>query len=105
MMELLASGSTTTGVRLWDVASGQPLGGPLSTGQSGFVDSLAFSADGTTLVAGSGDGAALLWDVDLPTWPRRACQITNRNLTRQEWQQYLGSLTYQKTCPGLHAGT
>lgn len=41
----------------------------------------------------------------LADWKRLACRIANRNLTRQEWRQYLGDLPYQKTCPGLPAGT
>jgi hypothetical protein len=30
-----------------------------------------------------------------------ACRIANRNLTREEWRQYLGDLPYQPICPGL----
>jgi hypothetical protein len=65
---------------------------------------LAFSPNGMVLVAGSRQGAIHLWDLALRTWPSRACRLANRNLTQQEWRQYLGDLPYQKTCPALPAG-
>jgi hypothetical protein len=32
-------------------------------------------------------------------WQERACQIAGRNLTTEEWQQYLGDREYRETCP------
>ena len=58
----LASGGDDGTVRLWDVATGQPIGDPL-TGHTGAVDSVAFSPDGKTLASGSDDGTVRLWDV------------------------------------------
>ncbi len=100
---ILASSGNDNTVRLWDVASEQPLGAPL-TGHTDLVASLAFSPDGGALASGSFDGTVRLWDVDLRAWPSRACRIANRNLTRQEWRQYLGDEPYHPTCPGLPTG-
>ena len=58
----LASGSDDDTVRLWDVATGRQIGGPL-TGHTGPVWSVAFSPDGKTLASGSDDDTVRLWDV------------------------------------------
>jgi WD40 repeat protein len=112
---ILASASGDGSIRLWDVATGQPLGIPL-TGSNNGMNSVAFSPSGRLLASGSGESplplevshstlshnnTVQLWDVDPVSLARRACQIANRNLTLQEWRQYLGDLPYQKTCPGV----
>ena len=96
----LASGSGDNTITLWDVESGQPLGEPLS-GHSDSVLSVTFSPDGKTLATGGGDGTIILWDVDIESWKARACRIANRNLTEEEWKQFLGDEPYRKTCQNL----
>jgi WD40 repeat protein/tetratricopeptide (TPR) repeat protein len=46
--------------RLWDAATGRPIGEPIK--HAGTVGSVAFSPDGRTFVTGSADKAARLWD-------------------------------------------
>ncbi|QFS91108.1 translocation protein TolB [Mycobacterium sp. THAF192] len=48
-------------VQLWDTATGEPLGDPL-TGHTEGVNSVVFSPDGTTLATGSSDTTVRLWD-------------------------------------------
>jgi WD40 repeat protein len=49
-------------VRLWDAASQQEIGMPMTASQEP-VYALAFSPDGSTLATAGGDGATRLWDV------------------------------------------
>ncbi len=56
----IATGSVDTTARLWDVATGGPIGKPLQ--HVGHVDAVAFSPDGKSLITGSRDGSASLWD-------------------------------------------
>lgn len=101
---ILAVGDQEGTVKLWDVAYRHLLGRPLRYSEVAESPwSLAFSPDGRTLAAAGKDLA--LWDFDPGSWRRRACAMANRNLTRAEWRQYVGSaLPYRRTCSELPAG-
>lgn len=63
---------------------------------------LAFTPDGKRLVSGHSSGDVVLWDADVGRWPQRACDIANRNPTRDEWAAAVGdSLPYRVPCPSL----
>jgi WD40 repeat protein/serine/threonine protein kinase len=54
------TGSEDSSARLWDAATGRPLGLPLI--HQGQVCALAYSPDGKTVLTGSFDNTARLWD-------------------------------------------
>jgi WD40 repeat protein len=62
----LAIGDQDGTARLWDLATGQPIGGPLNS-KDGLVSSMAFSPDDKTLAVGvqgnDREGAVQLWDL------------------------------------------
>ena len=57
----IVSGSNDNTLRLWDAASGKPIGPPLQ-GHTDVVRSVAFSPDGRRIVSGSEDKTLRLWD-------------------------------------------
>ncbi|HLK62210.1 MAG TPA: WD40 repeat domain-containing protein [Bryobacteraceae bacterium] len=95
----LATGGQNGTVQLWDTTSGLPYG-PALFQTSDQVQKLAFSPDGKKLAVG-GPGLWLL-DVDPEVWARYGCSRANRNLTREEWGQYVGAnVKYRQTCPNF----
>ena len=70
----------------------------------GFVASGADASGPLRLISGVGDHA-LIWNLDVETWPGIACLAAGRNLAQEEWEQFgpTGE-PYQRTCPQWPAG-
>jgi WD40 repeat protein/serine/threonine protein kinase len=73
---VIASGCGYSGgpIRLWEAASGQPLG--TLEGHTAWICQLVFSADGRRLYSSSGDQTIRIWDVE-----QRQCLATLRGST------------------------
>lgn len=92
----LATASDDTTVRVWDANARRELA--TLTGHSDTVARASFSSDGRTLAAISADNTIRLWDMDVSSWLRRLCALVSRNLSQQEWDEFLPERPYQKTC-------
>ncbi len=82
--------------RLWDAASGRPIGAALpSTG--GNILSTAFIRGGSELAVVTERGG-YVWDVRPASWERRACAVAGRRLMRAEWEAALPGRDYAPAC-------
>jgi len=93
----LATGNRDQSVRVWEIPGGREVA---RFELGGNVSRVAFSPDMELLAAASSDRTARVW-----RWRadpvKEACARLSRNLTRAEWQAYLGDEPYRATCSGL----
>jgi uncharacterized delta-60 repeat protein len=80
--------------RLWDVQTGKEL---QRLEHDSIVNDAAFSPDSKTLATASNE-TANIWDLDCSNLIKEACSRLTRNLTPEEWRQYLGDEPYRETC-------
>ena len=93
----LAVGGDAGSLQLWDVATMQPLGGPLTTpGER--VDSLSFSSDGASLFAGSAHVPLQRYVITPDHAVDRICARTGGGLTRAQWRTYIPDADYLNIC-------
>ncbi|MET8681769.1 hypothetical protein ABZW18_30355 [Streptomyces sp. NPDC004647] len=93
----LATANADTTIVLWDLDQRRPLA--TLTGHTRQARSVAFSPDGHTLATASDDHTAMLWNTDPQRTEAQLCTTVARNLTRQEWRQFIPEIPYRKTCP------
>jgi tetratricopeptide (TPR) repeat protein len=98
--KFLAAGSEDRTVRLWEVRN--PQAPPLVLrGHEDEVRAVAFSPDGKFLASGGGR-IILIWITDTETLANMVCEKVWRNLTLEEWRQFVGpDLPYELTCSNL----
>ena len=99
---LTASGDHSA--KVWDAQSGVGACTPLLTlsGHRSSVIHAAWSGDDKRIVTASADGTARIYFTDIEDLLELACQRSSRNMTRREWERYMGrDVPYQRTCPKL----
>ena len=94
----LASGWGDGNVRLWDLRNlnAKPV---VLSGHSSWVWDIAFNPDDKTLASASHDKTVRVWKTSVKELAEQVCEKVGRNLTQEEWQEYVGSgIPYEKTC-------
>ena len=98
--ELLVSGADDGQVSLWDAATLDLLGTVHQPDQGDPVPAGAqFIGDSHDVAIASYDGTVYRWETDLDRAIDFACQMAGRDLTEEEWEQFLPSQPYQSVCP------
>jgi WD40 repeat protein len=87
-------------VRVWDVQRGTQLARISSPNIS---EAVFFSRNGSWIKMVAADGKVHEWPVRPHDLIVESCTRLTRNLTCEEWRQYLGSESYRATCPDLPA--
>ena len=91
---LFASSSDSGELSYWDARAGSLLGS-VALDERGTP---AFSADNSSLMLAGVDGSVFTWNLDPRAWRATACRLAGRELTRAEWQSYLGDRPYERVC-------
>ncbi|WP_448540620.1 WD40 repeat domain-containing protein, partial [Roseiflexus sp.] len=96
--QYVVSGSRDATVRVWEVISGREVA---RLTHNGSVFDVAFSLDGQYVVNAGASNTARVWWWRPEDLIAEACRRLPRNLTPEEWRQYVGpEAPYHATCPG-----
>ena len=79
-------------VELIDVESGARIGVPLRIARDAISDVTNGVPVDNGIYFGPANGPVVYYDLDPAAWMATACEAAGRNLTRAEWERYLGSL-------------
>lgn len=94
--DLIITASDDGAARVWNLSTREEL---VRTESNDRVWAATLSSDGRYMAAVSRDGSVRLWAVHPETLIDEACLRLTRNLTKEEWRQYLGDEPYRNTCP------
>ncbi len=108
--KFMATASKDGDVRLWNINELNEQ--PQVLSDHTWVWSVAFTPDDRQLIAGlhnkeetvEGVNEAIhAWPTQIPMMANELCKKVKRNMTKDEWSQYMRELTYESTCPNLPA--
>jgi WD40 repeat protein len=87
--------------RVWDAATGAELFA--LSGHTDEVNQAVWSGDDGRILTASSDGTVRQWFARMEDLLETACQRAPRNMTREEWREFMKDEPYRPTCPELPA--
>lgn len=98
--ERLVSGAANGAVSLWDARTLDLLGTVFPPHEGTAVPTGAqFIGDSHDVAIASYDGRVYTWETDVDRAIDFACQMAGRNLTEEEWEEFLPAQPFQSVCP------
>jgi WD40 repeat protein len=97
----LATGSNDKTARIWDIEHKKEL---VRLKHNSPVLAVAFSPDGSRLATACENRTVKIWLWRYTDLIVEVCSRLTRNLTQEEWHQYLGDELYQETCACKNCG-
>ncbi|MEP3387041.1 MAG: hypothetical protein ABJO02_02580 [Reichenbachiella sp.] len=88
-------------VRVWDIFDSKKFPIVLDD-HNDWVMTACFDQSGTKILTGSKDKTIRIFNLDFEWMADRLCQYIKRNMTPEEWHDYVGhNFPYENTCPNL----
>ncbi len=102
--QAIVTGDSAGNVGIWNADSRQLFGSLAEGNTGGAIGSVTFSPDGRAVAAGQTNGGIVLLRQNLSDPSQRffthlICGKIRKNMTRNQWTQYVPGQPYQKTCP------
>lgn len=98
---LLVTSSRDGTARIWDIYESKKLPIILDD-HEGWVMTASFDRTGSKILTGSMDNNIRIWPLDSKVLEERICSKISRNLSPEEWNDYIGSdINYLETCANL----
>lgn len=96
--DLLLTTSRDGTARIWDLTDSRKLPIILDD-HDDWVFTGSFNPLGTQVITGGGDEYIRTWPVDPAYFAFRICALINRNLSQEEWEEFVGkNIPYSITC-------
>ncbi|HTT27462.1 MAG TPA: BTAD domain-containing putative transcriptional regulator [Solirubrobacteraceae bacterium] len=91
------AGGPEGGLKLWFTSSLQQDGATLDPEQ-GTSGNAQFTPNGQSLLSINANGQGSLWPINLAALESHACTVAGRNLTHNEWSQFVTGYKYSQVC-------
>ncbi|MEQ9468233.1 MAG: WD40 repeat domain-containing protein [Ekhidna sp.] len=96
--DLLLTTSRDGTARIWDLTDSRKLPIILDD-HDDWVFTGSFDPSGTKIITGGADEYIRTWPIDPAYFAFRICAMIDRNLTKEEWNEFVGSeIAYEITC-------